>query len=92
MENVRAHVVFSGRVQGVNFRSFTAQAARASGAKGWVRNLPDGRVEAVFEGPRQAVDDAIGASGKGPSYARVDDVDVTWQDFKGEFYDFSVRY
>lgn len=92
MEYARAHVIFRGRVQGVFFRSFTRETARSLGLSGWVKNLPDGSVEAVFEGEKKRIEEAIKRSGKGPDYARVDDVDVSWQPFSGEFRDFSVRY
>ncbi|MBI5367263.1 MAG: acylphosphatase, partial [Planctomycetes bacterium] len=55
-EIARAHVLVAGRVQGVCFRACTREEARRLGVAGWVRNLPDGRVEAVFEGPRDRVE------------------------------------
>lgn len=92
MENARAHAIFRGRVQGVFFRAFTRDVARSLGLSGWVKNLPDGSVEAVFEGEKRKVEEALKRSGNGPDYARVDDVEVNWQPFSGEFRDFSVRY
>jgi acylphosphatase len=79
MERVRAHVLIAGRVQGVNFRSSTRDCARAAGVGGWVRNLPDGRVEAVFEGPRDSVERVVNWCYSGPAPARVDRVQVEWQ-------------
>jgi acylphosphatase len=70
------HVRISGRVQGVGYRAWTADEARRRGLAGWVRNRPDGDVEAVFSGPRAAVDAMIEACRKGPALARVGDVDV----------------
>ena len=67
MERVRAHVLIDGRVQGVNFRAYTREQARAGGVEGWVRNLDDGRVEAVFEGPRKAVQRVVSWCYGGPS-------------------------
>jgi acylphosphatase len=81
---VRAHVVVSGYVQGVFFRATTRETARSLGLGGWVRNLPDGRVEAVFEGPRSAVLRAVSWCRTGPPSARVLDVEVTWQEPQGE--------
>jgi len=68
-DRVRAHVFVSGRVQGVFYRATTRDEARDRGVDGWVRNLDDGRVEAVFEGPKSAVD-AKCASGAKPAVAR----------------------
>lgn len=73
---VRKHVWVSGRVQGVFFRAATAETARAHGVGGWVRNLPDGRVEAVFEGPADSVDALVAWCRRGPEHAVVDDVEV----------------
>lgn len=74
----RAHVFVSGRVQGVFYRANTQKQARRLGVSGWVRNLPDGRVEAVFEGADQAVDAMVRWCHQGSSAARVDNVDATW--------------
>ena len=74
---MRRHVVVEGRVQGVWFRGSTAEEARAHGVHGWVRNLPDGRVEAVFEGPESAVATLVRYCHHGPPGARVDQVSET---------------
>ncbi|HHH81954.1 MAG TPA: acylphosphatase [Chloroflexi bacterium] len=87
----RAHLWISGRVQGVNFRYYTSQEAQARGLKGWVRNLWDGRVEAVFEGEEQAVDSMIEWCRKGPPAARVEDIQVSWENPTGEFDRFGIR-
>lgn len=71
------HVHISGRVQGVFFRDFTRQQARTLGVTGWVRNLPDGRVEAVLEGTPDAVERMLDALRAGPPAARVDDIAVS---------------
>lgn len=80
---VHAHVFVSGLVQGVNFRWYTVQQARTRGVAGWVRNTPDGRVEAVFEGDEAAVNEMVIWCREGPRYARVSDVEVTWEDPEG---------
>ena len=80
----RAHVRVTGRVQGVFFRAEAADRARSRGVTGWIRNLPDGSVEAVFEGPDDAVDALVAWSGRGPAGARVDDVEVDWREPSGE--------
>jgi len=89
---VRAHVLISGRVQGVLFRSETQDDAVRQGLTGWVRNLPDGRVEAVFEGEKDRVDALIEFCRQGPPGAKVTRVEVTWGDYIGEFKSFSIRY
>jgi acylphosphatase len=72
----RAHVIISGRVQGVGFRYAAMERARTRGVAGWVRNKPDGTVEAVFEGAPEGVDALVAWCWRGPSGARVDDVRV----------------
>jgi len=78
------HVTVSGRVQGVGFRWATLERARQRGIAGWVRNRPDGAVEAVFEGPPDAVDALVAWVRRGPSGARVDDVTVELEAPVGE--------
>jgi acylphosphatase len=73
---VRVHALISGRVQGVCYRLETRSAARARSVNGWVRNLADGRVEAVFEGTRRQVDDMVAWCRQGPPAARVAGVEV----------------
>ena len=75
-DRVRAHVFVRGRVQGVYYRASTRDAAREAGVDGWVRNLDDGRVEAVFEGPEAAVDEMIEWCHTGSRAAEVEAVDV----------------
>ena len=70
------HVLIGGRVQGVGFRAWTERRARSLGLAGWVRNLPDGDVEAVFSGPAEAVDAMLAACREGPRGARVTKVEV----------------
>ena len=90
MAETRAHVFVSGRVQGVFFRAETSRLARSRGLAGWVRNLPDGRVEAVFEGPRWAVESMLEWVRAGPRGAAVRSVEVSWEDPEME-HGFSVR-
>ncbi len=92
MEKARAHLLISGRVQGVFYRSFTEDTANILHLNGWVKNLSDGRVEAVFEGKREDIEKAIKSCYKGPPAAKVNVIDVKWEPFKGEFDVFSVRY
>jgi acylphosphatase len=92
MDRLRAHVTIDGRVQGVNFRASAQQQARASGVEGWVRNLDDGRVEAVFEGAAAAVKHMISWCYSGPQLARVDRVDVEWQQPPGQERGFRIDW
>ncbi|MGA6948028.1 MAG: acylphosphatase [Solirubrobacterales bacterium] len=73
----RKRVVVSGRVQGVFFRDTTKRRAEAAGVSGWVRNTPEGAVEAVFEGEPDAVEEMVEFSRRGPSRAEVAAVEVT---------------
>jgi acylphosphatase len=87
-----AHVFVSGRVQGVFFRSETIREAREHGVSGWVRNLPDDRVEAVFEGEVENVKKLLDFCRQGPPGAKVTHIDVAWASYSGEFRDFEIRY
>lgn len=89
---VRAHIIVSGRVQGIFFRSETKHKAKKHGVKGWVRNLRDGRVEAVFEGTEKAAKELIEFCKRGSHGARVTYVEVKWESYAGEFKDFQIRY
>ena len=88
----RAHVYVSGRVQGVFFRSETQDEALGHSLTGWVRNLPDDRVEAVFEGEKESVEKLVEFCRRGPPGARVAKVDVTWESYTGQFKSFTVRF
>jgi acylphosphatase len=79
----RAHVFISGRVQRVGFRFSTQDMATLYNLNGWVRNLADGRVEAVFEGDRAAVEDMIRWCHEGPPHAEVKDVFVMYETSEG---------
>jgi acylphosphatase len=89
-EDVRAHVVVRGHVQGVFFRAEAHDRARSLGLTGWARNVADGAVEAVFEGSREHVESMVAWCDRGPSGARVDEVEVEWEEPRGEGR-FSIR-
>lgn len=88
----RLHVYISGRVQGVGYRQSTYAEATQLGLTGWVRNLPDGRVEAVFEGGSDLQNDMLRWCQTGPTFAHVTDVDSTWQDHERGNTTFEIRY
>lgn len=88
----RAHIFISGRVQGVSFRYSTSWRARKLGVFGWICNLPDGRVEAIFEGEKEKVEKLLERAKKGSFLARVDNFEIQWEDYKGEFEDFKIKY
>jgi len=79
------HAVVHGRVQGVSFRFYTIATARTLDLTGWVRNRPDGTVEAVAEGPKVQLDSLLVFLRRGPPEARVTNVDVEWRPASGEF-------
>lgn len=89
---VRAHLYISGIVQGVFFRAHTQDVANSLNLTGWVRNLHDGRVEAVVEGLDDRIEQFIKWCHKGPPGARVDNVDVHWENATGEFSNFGIKY
>ena len=88
---VARRLLISGRVQGVGFRWFTKDAAVREGVTGWVRNLPDGRVEALVEGDGEAVTRVERTLRQGPGGARVAQVHVEDEDPTGSYKDFSIR-
>jgi len=88
----RVHLFISGRVQGVGFRAFTQREARRLKLTGWVKNLRDGRVEAVIEGPRGKVDALLAKVRRGPRAARVEKLDVRDQPAEGDLKRFEIRY
>ena len=90
--NVRMHLRIYGRVQGVFFRARMRDKALEEGVKGWVRNLPDGSVEAVVEGPWEKVLKVVCWAHHGPPLARVERVETTIEEPTGEFETFEIRY
>ncbi len=88
----RYHVVISGRVQGVAFRARTKSTADSLGLKGWVRNVSDGSVEAVFEGKEDALKSMLDWCRQGPRLALVTNVDISEEPYRGEFKDFRIVF
>jgi len=87
------HVWVEGRVQGVFFRDSTRRKARELGLTGWVKNLPDGRVEALFNGPEKVCEEALGYVAQGPPNAVVTHVEHRWEEEPGEpLSGFEVRF
>lgn len=90
MANVRAHIFIDGRVQGVSYRYWTRKSAERLGLMGWVKNLEDGRVEAVFEGPKNKIQKMIDRCKRGPMPAGVKHIDVVWEEATGEYNEFEI--
>jgi len=87
---IRARVLILGRVQGVGYRYSALHTAEKLGLTGWCRNNPDNSVEALFEGERPVIDKMLDWCWKGPPMARVDDIEVSWENATGEFSAFSI--
>jgi acylphosphatase len=85
-------MMIRGRVQGVFYRVSARQEAARLGLSGWVRNIPDGSVELVAEGPRELCEALLRYCHEGPPAARVDEIDVRWEEPTGTYVGFSVRY
>ena len=81
---VRVRLLLEGRVQGVNFRHYTCREANRLGVSGWTRNLADGRVEAVYEGPREAVEELVAWTRHGPEWAHVTGLTLQDEEPQGE--------
>ncbi|MDQ3847720.1 MAG: acylphosphatase [Thermoproteota archaeon] len=90
-KKTRAHVFIKGKVQGVYFRQNTKQVATKHKVNGWVRNLLDGRVEAIFEGDNIDVNKVMEWCHVGPPNSIVDDVEVRFEKYTGEFAGFTIK-
>ena len=88
----RVRVFYSGNVQGVGFRFTAIRIANILGAKGWVRNLRDGRVELVAEGEEEKLREFLNELKTGPLRYYISDTDIDWQDFKNEFEAFDIKF
>lgn len=92
MANQRVHIFVKGKVQGVFFRQTTKSIAEKKSVTGWVRNLKDGRVEAVLEGQDINVSEVVEWSHRGPPNAIVEDVQIINEKYKGDFSKFDIMY
>ena len=88
----RAHIYVAGRVQGVCYRDFTQRWASSLSLTGWVKNLHDGRVEAVIEGTKDKIETLISKMKEGPSWASVENTEVIWEQYSGEYSDFRITW
>lgn len=84
----QAHIFVSGFVQGVGYRAYVRLRARELGLKGWVRNLSDGRVEAILQGENEKIDELLHLLRRGPFFAKVTDIVVDWEEKEESFSDF----
>ena len=91
-KKVRAHVVYSGRVQGIGFRYTAERLALGHGLVGWVKNLPDGRVEVVCEAPQGTIDLFLEDIQKSPLGAYIKKTDCTWEKPTNKFTDFCIEF
>lgn len=91
MSKARVHLIIFGYVQGVFYRASTLDTAIRLGLKGWVRNLPDGNVEAVFEGPIENLHKAVDWCRQGPPGSRVTKIEEKWEDYTGMFSSFEIK-
>ncbi len=92
MDEIRVHLIIQGRVQGVWFRDSTRREARRLGLSGWVRNMRDGNVEVLAEGPAAQIRKLVAWCGHGPPSASVTQVRETPQPWRGEFTDFDIIF
>lgn len=88
----RARIFIAGKVQGVFYRDHTQRWASALALSGWVRNLPDGRVEALAEGEKEDIENLVAKLKKGPPLSRVENVHTEWEEYKAEFLDFRITW
>ena len=92
MKKQCVHILIRGKVQGVFFRQALKVVAKKNNVSGWVRNLKDRRVEAVFEGDSKSISSVIEWARVGPANSRIDDIEVINEEFKNEFSTFEVLY
>lgn len=91
-QNQQIHAIVHGHVQGVSFRYYTVATARTLNLTGWVRNLPDGTVEAVAEGPKAQLESLVVFLRRGPTGARVTKLDLEWLPASGQYTEFTMRH
>jgi acylphosphatase len=91
-QKARVHIFVLGQVQGVFFRAETRTKAKELGLFGWVKNLENGRVEILAEGEKEKLEKLVEWVKEGPALARVNGIQVEWQEYKGEFSQFEIRY
>lgn len=89
-EEIRVHIFIRGKVQGVYYRQNTLQKAQELGIFGWVRNLSDGRVEAIMEGSKINIEKMLAWCKEGPVGANVEDVEIIYEEYKNEFSTFDI--
>ncbi len=92
VDKICRHIYLSGRVQGVGFRAFVRKNARLLDLEGWVKNLPDGRVEAIVAGPEKKVEKLIDLMRDGPDLARVSDIEITTMEVCNPGKPFAIKY
>lgn len=92
MQLARVNLTIRGRVQGVFYRAFTRDIATQLGLRGWARNLSDGNVEVLMEGYRDEIEKAIEHCRSGPPGARVDDIVIAWEEYRGDLQGFQIKY
>jgi len=92
MKAAKVHLLIEGRVQGVFYRAFTRNLASKLGLNGWAKNLYDGRVEVLFEGSRELIEQAIQECWEGPAGSSVRNIDVSWEESSAEYKGFEIRY
>ena len=92
MMYTRAYIIFKGKVQGVFFRANTERRAIELNLTGWVRNLRDGSVEAMIEGPKETINELIEWCKKHQPHAVIEDVNIIWKEYMNEFDNFEIKY
>ena len=86
----QAHLTISGSVQGIGYRYFVKSNATRLGLTGWVRNNPDGTVEALLQGEKEPIEQMVALCKKGPFLAEIKDIKITWEETKENFTDFTI--
>lgn len=89
--DARAHIFIEGKVQGVGFRNFIQRKAQTMDVRGWVKNLSDGRVEAVFEGEKMDIDQMIEACMEGPPAANIHNLEEDWEESAADIEGFDIK-
>ncbi len=91
-EKTRAVITVKGRVQGVGYRAFARAKAIPMMIRGYVKNMPGGTVKVVAEGSRKKIQKLVSQLQEGPALASIEDLNIAWEEFKGEFSDFEIKH